>query len=135
MRIAAMLITTPLNGAFGRMNCVGTTISCPSPGSHGSTLGLARRIFLVADVEAARDVGKRVVLAGGDHLYLAHDGLAGLELEALGRLGQRQRRCGRRRGRRGWRCLAVQRAEQRAGGEQAAAPERRKGRAHPNDTS
>ena len=73
MRIAATFTTTPSCGAAGSTNCVGTTTSRPTPGSQGSTPGFAVQDFLVAHIEAPRDVGQRVVLADGGLLHIAHD--------------------------------------------------------------
>ena len=73
MRIAATLTTTPSCGAAGSTNWVGTTTSRPTPGSQGSTPGIREQHFLVAHVEAAGNIGQRIVLADGGLLHVAHD--------------------------------------------------------------
>ena len=84
MRIAATLTTTPSCGAAGSTNCVGTTTSRPTPGSHGSTPGIGQQNLLVADIEAARDVRQRVFLADDGPLHVAHDvAVAGIDLESV----------------------------------------------------
>ena len=82
MRIAATFTTTPSWGAAGNTNCVGTTTSRPTPGSHGSTPGFARQHLLVTHVEAPCDVGQRVLLADDGLLHVAHDIAAGHRLRS-----------------------------------------------------
>ena len=86
----------------------------------GIDLRIGAHDLLVADVEAPRDVGERIVRPDLGDLHHAHDVLSGCELEALVGHRQRQgRRCGWRR-RRWWRRRVPEGAEQRAGREQHA---------------
>src|SRR5204863_325438 len=59
------------------------------PGEPWVDLRIGAQELLVADVEAPRDVGQRIVLRGSHHLHHPDDVLSGLELEAL--VGERQR--------------------------------------------
>jgi hypothetical protein len=72
------------------MNCVGTTISVPSPGIQGSTLGIRADDLFVAHVEAARDVGEGVFLGALRDLHGADDILVRHELEFMRRHRHRQ---------------------------------------------
>ena len=89
--MAATLMTTPSRGAFGRMNCVGTTISRALAGQPRIDARVGAHDLFVADVEAARDVGERVFLGGLRLLHHADDVLVGSELEAM--RGDRLRQC------------------------------------------
>ena len=81
--------------------------------------------FLVADVEAARDVGERVFLGGGGLLHHADDVGGGVDLEAMRGHRLRQRRHGRRGLRRRRACCPTRAiTEQRASGKQRDAKRR-----------
>src|SRR5213082_3226585 len=116
--MAAMLITSPVRGAFGRMNCDGTTISRPSPGSQGSTLGLARTISSYPTLKR-RAISLSVSSLLAVTTCTADDVLSGVELEALVGHGRGQRRR-RRRGRRWGRRRVPKRGEERAPRDQQA---------------